>query len=175
MTELEAWRDLYGSLRERDALMVAIGPQIAAAKRLHGRAARTSLPGSARTPDNAVAEQFGLVYTVPEYHRNLLPLDPGEHSVREWREELAAALAGNLRDRRRTGRSSLPRRMPTFACGRSRKRRSLRRSLRRAAKGQQQFRCLIHRWAQYSAKSLPFPSCELLCWLLGCWRSSTSP
>ncbi len=28
VTELEAWRDLYGTLREREALMVAIGPQI---------------------------------------------------------------------------------------------------------------------------------------------------
>ena len=28
MTELETWRDLYGSLRERGAVMVAIGPQI---------------------------------------------------------------------------------------------------------------------------------------------------
>ena len=27
VTELEAWRDLYGTLREREALMVAIGPQ----------------------------------------------------------------------------------------------------------------------------------------------------
>ncbi|MFZ1015424.1 MAG: redoxin domain-containing protein, partial [Terracidiphilus sp.] len=28
MTELEAWRDLYGRIREGGALMVAIGPQI---------------------------------------------------------------------------------------------------------------------------------------------------
>jgi len=28
VTELEAWRDLYGTLREREGLMVAIGPQI---------------------------------------------------------------------------------------------------------------------------------------------------
>jgi thiol-disulfide isomerase/thioredoxin len=27
MTELEAWRDLYGKVREHGALMVAIGPQ----------------------------------------------------------------------------------------------------------------------------------------------------
>src|SRR5277367_6632831 len=27
-TELEAWRDLYGTLREHEGLMVAIGPQI---------------------------------------------------------------------------------------------------------------------------------------------------
>src|SRR5208283_2235355 len=27
VTELEAWRDLYGTLREHEALMVAIGPQ----------------------------------------------------------------------------------------------------------------------------------------------------
>ncbi len=27
MTELETWRDLYGEIRERGALMVAIGPQ----------------------------------------------------------------------------------------------------------------------------------------------------
>jgi len=28
VTELEAWRDLYGRIREHGALMVAIGPQI---------------------------------------------------------------------------------------------------------------------------------------------------
>ncbi len=28
VTELETWRDLYGQLRERGGLMVAIGPQI---------------------------------------------------------------------------------------------------------------------------------------------------
>src|SRR5271168_93348 len=28
MTEMETWRDLYGRLRERGGLMVAIGPQI---------------------------------------------------------------------------------------------------------------------------------------------------
>src|ERR1700690_1561999 len=28
VTELEAWRDLYGTLRAREGLLVAIGPQI---------------------------------------------------------------------------------------------------------------------------------------------------
>ena len=68
VTELEAWRDLYGTLREREGLMVAIGPQ--SQRQSDFMAGQHGLPFPVlHDPDNAVAEKFGLVYTVPEYHR----------------------------------------------------------------------------------------------------------
>src|ERR1700743_1262100 len=67
VTELEAWRDLYGKLREHGALMVAIGPQIE--RQSDFMAGQHGLPFPVLSdPDNAVAEKFGLVYTIPEYH-----------------------------------------------------------------------------------------------------------
>jgi peroxiredoxin len=68
VTELEAWRDLYGTLRERGTLMVAIGPQIE--RQSDFMAGQHGLPFPVLTdPACATAEKFGLVYTVPEYHR----------------------------------------------------------------------------------------------------------
>ena len=68
VTELEAWRDLYGTLREREALMVAIGPQTQ--RQSDFMAGQHGLPFPVlHDPGNAIAEKFGLVYTVPEYHR----------------------------------------------------------------------------------------------------------
>jgi peroxiredoxin len=68
MTELEAWRDLYGQLRQRGALMVAVSPQIE--RQSDFMAGQHGLPFPVLSdPGCAVAAQFGLVYTVPEYHR----------------------------------------------------------------------------------------------------------
>ena len=68
VTELEAWRDLYGQLREREGLMVAIGPQIA--RQSDFMAGQHGLPFPVLSdPGCSLAEKFGLVYTVPEYHR----------------------------------------------------------------------------------------------------------
>jgi len=68
VTELEAWRDLYGRLREREGLMVAISPQTE--RQSDFMCGQHGLPFPVlRDPGNAVAEKFGLVYTVPEYHR----------------------------------------------------------------------------------------------------------
>src|SRR5580693_5935249 len=68
VTELKAWRDLYGQLRERDALLVAIGPQIE--RQSDFMVVQHGLPFSVLSdPGCAVAAQFGLVYTVPEYHQ----------------------------------------------------------------------------------------------------------
>jgi peroxiredoxin len=68
MTELETWRDLYGRLRERGALMVAIGPQTE--RQSDFMAGQHGLPFPVLIdPGNKVAEQFGLVYNVPDYHR----------------------------------------------------------------------------------------------------------
>jgi len=71
VTELETWRDLYGQLRERGALLVAISPETQRqsdfAVQQHG------LPFPLlHDPGAALAEQFGLVYTVPEYHQRYL-------------------------------------------------------------------------------------------------------
>ena len=93
VTELETWRDLYGRLRELGALLVAISPQTQRqsdfAIQQHG------LPFPLlHDPEAKVAEQFGLVYTVPEYHQRYLrsvlvnlPFLNGEGS---WRLPLPA-------------------------------------------------------------------------------------
>ena len=68
VTELETWRDLYGRVRERGALMVAVGPQVE--RQSDFMAGQHGLPFSVLSdPGNKLAEQFGLVYTVPDYHR----------------------------------------------------------------------------------------------------------
>jgi len=71
VTELETWRDLYGQLRERGALLVAISPETQRqsdfAVQQHG------LPFPLlHDPGAKLAEQFGLVYMVPEYHQRYL-------------------------------------------------------------------------------------------------------
>ncbi len=102
VTELEAWRDLYGQIREREALMVAISPQIE--RQNDFMAGQHGLPFPVLSdPGNALAEQFGLVYTVPEYHRDYylsilvnIPFVNGEQS---WRLPLPATYVLD-RDRR---------------------------------------------------------------------------
>jgi len=102
MTELEAWRDLYGQIREHGALMVAIGPQTE--RQSDFMAGQHGLPFPVLTdPDNALAEQFGLVYTVPEYLREYylsilvnIPFVNGETS---WRLPLPATYVINREGR----------------------------------------------------------------------------
>jgi peroxiredoxin len=69
VTELEAWRDLYGALRERGALMVAIGPQTQRQSDFMAGQHRLPFPVLS-DPGCALAGQFGLAYTVPDYHRD---------------------------------------------------------------------------------------------------------
>ena len=93
MTEHEAWRDLYGQLREREILMVAIGPQIQ--RQSDFMAGQHGLPFPVLTDtNNLVAEQFGLVYTVPEYYRNyylsILVNIPFVNGEKSWRLPLPA-------------------------------------------------------------------------------------
>ncbi len=93
VTELEAWRDLYGTLREREGLLVAIGPQIE--RQSDFMAGQHGLPFPVLSdPGNLIAEKFGLVYTVPEYHRTYyksilvnIPFVNGEPS---WRLPIPA-------------------------------------------------------------------------------------
>jgi peroxiredoxin len=71
VTELETWRNQYGRLRELGALLVAISPETQRqsdfAVQQHG------LPFPLlHDPGAKLAEQFGLVYTVPEYHQHYL-------------------------------------------------------------------------------------------------------
>jgi peroxiredoxin len=102
VTELEAWRDLYGQLREREGLMVAISPQTE--RQSDFMAGQHGLPFPLlRDPGCALAEKFGLVYTVPEYHRDYylsvmvnIPFINGEPS---WRLPIPATYVVG-RDRR---------------------------------------------------------------------------
>ena len=75
VTELEAWRELYPTLRERGALFVAISPQT---RRQNDFAAQQhGLPFPLLSdPGAALAEEFGLAHTVPlearRYYRSIL-------------------------------------------------------------------------------------------------------
>ncbi len=69
VTELEAWRDLYPTLREAGALLAAISPQTA--RQSDFMVGQHGLPFPVLTDQGcALAEQFGLAYTIPEYHRD---------------------------------------------------------------------------------------------------------
>jgi peroxiredoxin len=93
VTELEAWRDLYPQLRERGALLVAIGPQTA--RQSDFMVDQHRLPFAVLSdPGCEVAKQFGLAYSVPEYLREYylsilinIPFVNGESS---WRLPLPA-------------------------------------------------------------------------------------
>ncbi len=93
VTELETWRDRYDELRERGVLLVAISPQIQ--RQSDFMVTQHQLPFPVLTDvNNAVAERFGLAYTVPEYFREYylsilvnIPFVNGEPS---WRLPLPA-------------------------------------------------------------------------------------
>jgi len=93
VTELEIWRDLYPDLRQRNALFVAVSPQMQ--RQNDFTVQQHSLPFAVLTdPGCALAEQFGIAYTVPEYHRQHyrsimvnIPFVNGEQS---WRLPLPA-------------------------------------------------------------------------------------
>jgi len=102
VTELEAWRDLYPSLREAGALLAAIGPQTA--RQSDFMAGQHGLPFPVLTdPGCAVAEQFGLAYTIPQYHRDyyrsILVNIPFVNGDQSWRLILPATYV-LARDRR---------------------------------------------------------------------------
>jgi peroxiredoxin len=92
-TELETWRDLYGQIREHGGLLVAISPQTE--RQNDFMAGQHGLPFPLLSdPGCALAEKFGLVYTVPEYLRDYyssimvnLPFINGDQS---WRLPLPA-------------------------------------------------------------------------------------
>jgi peroxiredoxin len=93
MTELERWRDLYERLRERGALMVAIGPQTE--RQNDFMVGHHGLPFPVLfDPGNQVAAQFGLVYTVPDYlrvyYRSIMVNIPFVNGDESWRLPLPA-------------------------------------------------------------------------------------
>ncbi|HEY2860673.1 MAG TPA: peroxiredoxin-like family protein [Terracidiphilus sp.] len=93
MTELETWRDLYEQLRERGALLVAISPQ--AERQSDFMVGQHGLPFPVLTDaGNKVAEQFGLVYELPEtmrdYYRSILVNIPFVNGDQSWRLPLPA-------------------------------------------------------------------------------------
>jgi peroxiredoxin len=94
VTELEAWRDVYGRLREREALMVAISPQTE--RQSDFMCGQHGLPFAVLSDvGNAVAEKFGLVYSVPEYlrvyYRSILVNIPFVNGDDSWRLPIPAA------------------------------------------------------------------------------------
>jgi peroxiredoxin len=93
VTELEAWLDLHSTLRERGALMVAIGPQTVRQNDFMVSQHRLPFPVLS-DPGCELADKFGLTYTIPEYLRDYylsilinIPFVNGEPS---WRLPLAA-------------------------------------------------------------------------------------
>lgn len=93
MTELEAWRDLYEQLRERGGLLVAIAPQVE--RQSDFMVGQHQLPFPVLSDSgNKVAEQFGLVYTLPEsvrdYYKSILVNIPFVNGDQSWRLPLPA-------------------------------------------------------------------------------------
>lgn len=69
VTELETWRDLYPTVRQSNALLVAISPQTV--RQNSFTVEQHHLPFPLLTdPNAALAEQFGIAYTVPAASRN---------------------------------------------------------------------------------------------------------
>lgn len=93
VTELEAWRDLYPALRERGALVVGISPQ--AERQNDFTASQHGVPFPLLTDAGcAVAERFGLVWTVPaylqKYYRGILLNIPFVNGDESWKLPLPA-------------------------------------------------------------------------------------
>jgi peroxiredoxin len=93
MTELETWRDLYGQVRERGALLVAVGPQVERQSDFMAGQHGLQFP-ILSDAGNKVAEQFGLAYALPEtmreYYRSILVNIPFVNGDQSWRLPLPA-------------------------------------------------------------------------------------
>ncbi len=119
-------------LREAGALLAAIGPQTA--RQSDFMVGQHGLPFPVLTdPGCALAEQFGLAYTIPEYHRDyyrsILVNIPFVNGDNRWRLILPATYVIS-----QAGASSTPRPTPTSASAPSRKRFWLRRWTRWASR-----------------------------------------
>jgi peroxiredoxin len=93
VTELEAWRELYGQLRERGALLVAISPETQRQSDFAVQQHRLPFP-LLHDPGAVLAEKFGLVYTAPEYHqrylRSIMVNLPSINGEESWRLPMPA-------------------------------------------------------------------------------------
>lgn len=70
VTELEAWRDLYPVVREFGALIVSISPQTV--RQSDFTQGQHEIPYPLLNDDGCkVAKQFGLAYSIPEWHREV--------------------------------------------------------------------------------------------------------
>jgi peroxiredoxin len=93
VTELETWRELYSQLRERGALMVAIGPQTE--QQNDFMVSQHRLPFAVLSdPGCALAEKFGVAYKVPfylrDYYLSVLINVPFMNGDASWRLPLPA-------------------------------------------------------------------------------------
>jgi peroxiredoxin len=93
VTELEAWRDLYSSVRDRGGLLVAISPQTI--RQSDFTQGQHSIPFPLLHDDGCkVAEQFGLAYTIPPFHqqhyRSVLVNLPFVNGDQSWKLLLPA-------------------------------------------------------------------------------------
>ena len=96
VTELEAWREMHPRLRETGVLFCAISPQTA--RQSDFMAGHHALPFPVLADAGcAVAEQFGLAYSVPdylrEYYRSILVNIPFVNGDESWRLILPATYA----------------------------------------------------------------------------------
>jgi peroxiredoxin len=93
VTELETWRDLYPALRERGALVAGLSPQTQ--RQSDFTASQHTIPFPLLVDAGcAVAEKFGLVWTVPDYlqkyYRSILVNIPFVNGDESWRLPLPA-------------------------------------------------------------------------------------
>ena len=93
VTELEAWRDLYPIIRERGALVVGVSPQTV--RQSDFTQIQHEIPYALLYDDGCkVSEQFGLAYTIPDYHRehyrNVLVNIPFVNGDQSWKLILPA-------------------------------------------------------------------------------------
>lgn len=93
VTELEAWRDLYPVVREFGALIVAISPQTI--RQSDFTQGQHEIPYPLLNDDGCkVAEQFGLAYTIPDWHqehyRSVLVNIPFVNGDQSWKLILPA-------------------------------------------------------------------------------------
>ncbi len=68
ITELERWQRMYPILRQRGALLVAISPQTVRHNDFTMQQHLMPFP-LLSDPGNKLAAQFGLAYSLPEYHQ----------------------------------------------------------------------------------------------------------
>jgi peroxiredoxin len=93
VTELEAWRELYPAIRERGALVVGVSPQTV--RQSDFTQIQHEIPYAILYDDGCkVSEQFGLAYTIPDYHRehyrNVLVNIPFVNGDQSWKLILPA-------------------------------------------------------------------------------------